>query len=193
MESEGSLPRSKEPSTGPYSEPDQCSLYHPILPKTHFNIIYLQLGISSGLFPFGFPNSILYAYWHMNLSNLELKLWKLPYCKKVYFTCLTPKIYLNIVTENTYRNSSVSDINSGGARFETHSTHRLRFFVIFLSPSRSVPWISHGPVLWSYLNFTELDHCIMSFEAKYLLELLQCRYTTHPLALVYNIYKTCSR
>jgi hypothetical protein len=31
MEPEGSLPWSQEPSTGPYPEPDQSNLYHPIL------------------------------------------------------------------------------------------------------------------------------------------------------------------
>jgi hypothetical protein len=30
MEPEGSLPRSREPSTGPYSELDQSNPYHPI-------------------------------------------------------------------------------------------------------------------------------------------------------------------
>jgi hypothetical protein len=30
MEAEGSLPCSQKPSTGPYSEPDQSSLYHTI-------------------------------------------------------------------------------------------------------------------------------------------------------------------
>jgi hypothetical protein len=31
MEPEGLLPRSQEPSTSPYPEPDQSSPYHPIL------------------------------------------------------------------------------------------------------------------------------------------------------------------
>jgi hypothetical protein len=31
MEPEGSLPCSQEPSTGPYSETDQSSPYHPIV------------------------------------------------------------------------------------------------------------------------------------------------------------------
>jgi hypothetical protein len=30
MEPEGSLPRSQEPSTGPYPDPDQSNLSHPI-------------------------------------------------------------------------------------------------------------------------------------------------------------------
>jgi hypothetical protein len=37
---EGLLLCSQEPSTGPYSEPDRSSPYHPILPKIHFNIIH---------------------------------------------------------------------------------------------------------------------------------------------------------
>jgi hypothetical protein len=31
MEPEGSLPRSQEPSTGPYPEPDQSNPYYPII------------------------------------------------------------------------------------------------------------------------------------------------------------------
>jgi hypothetical protein len=31
MEPEGSLPRSQEPSPGPYPKPDQSNPYHPIL------------------------------------------------------------------------------------------------------------------------------------------------------------------
>jgi hypothetical protein len=31
MEPEGSLPRSQEPSTGPYPKPDESNPYHPIL------------------------------------------------------------------------------------------------------------------------------------------------------------------
>jgi hypothetical protein len=39
MEAEGWLLCSQQPSTGPYSKPDQSSLYHLILSKIHFNII----------------------------------------------------------------------------------------------------------------------------------------------------------
>jgi hypothetical protein len=38
MEPEGSLPCSREPSTGPYPEPDQSNPYHRILFKIHLNI-----------------------------------------------------------------------------------------------------------------------------------------------------------
>jgi hypothetical protein len=47
MEPEGSLPRSQEPSIGPYSEPDQSNPCHPILPKIHFNIAHPPTSWSS--------------------------------------------------------------------------------------------------------------------------------------------------
>jgi hypothetical protein len=47
MEPESSLPCSQEPSTGPYSEPDQSSPYHPILSKFHSNIILPAMSRSS--------------------------------------------------------------------------------------------------------------------------------------------------
>jgi hypothetical protein len=61
---EGSLPCSQEPSTSPYAEPDQSSPYHPILSKIHFNITHLPTSWSSysGLFPYGFPTNIPYAF-----------------------------------------------------------------------------------------------------------------------------------
>jgi hypothetical protein len=39
-EPEGSIPRSQEPSTGPYPEPVRSSPYRPILSKIHFNIVH---------------------------------------------------------------------------------------------------------------------------------------------------------
>jgi hypothetical protein len=41
MEPEGSLPCAQEPSTGPYPEPDQSNLYHPIPLRS--NILYAFL------------------------------------------------------------------------------------------------------------------------------------------------------
>jgi hypothetical protein len=64
MEPEGSLPCSQEPSTGPYPQPDQSSLYHPILSLRSILILstHLHLGLPSGLFPSGFPTNILYEF-----------------------------------------------------------------------------------------------------------------------------------
>jgi hypothetical protein len=48
MEPVGSLLCSQEPSTtGPYPEPDQSNLYHPILSKIHFNMIHPPTAWSS--------------------------------------------------------------------------------------------------------------------------------------------------
>jgi hypothetical protein len=47
MVPEGSSPCSKEPSTGPYPEPDRSSPHHPILSMIHFNIVYPSMSWSS--------------------------------------------------------------------------------------------------------------------------------------------------
>jgi hypothetical protein len=58
--SEGSIPCSQEPSTGPYPQPYQShpiSLRSVIILSTH-----LRLGLHSGFFPSGFPINILYTF-----------------------------------------------------------------------------------------------------------------------------------
>jgi hypothetical protein len=64
IESEGSLPCSQEPSTGPYPEPDQSNPYHSILSFRSILILssHLHLGHPIGLFPSGSPTNILYAF-----------------------------------------------------------------------------------------------------------------------------------
>ena len=63
MEPECSLPHSQEPSTRPYSEPDQSSpcphstSWRPILTFSS----HLRLVLPNGLFSLGFPTKILYA------------------------------------------------------------------------------------------------------------------------------------
>jgi hypothetical protein len=62
MVPEGLLPHIQEPSTSPYSEPNQSSPYCPsylrLLLILSFHLLRLCLRI--GLFPSGFPNKILH-------------------------------------------------------------------------------------------------------------------------------------
>jgi hypothetical protein len=63
LEIRGYLPRSQEPSTGPIlrqiNPVRTTQTYHS---KIHFiSVHYLRPGLSSGLFPYGFPTNILYS------------------------------------------------------------------------------------------------------------------------------------
>jgi hypothetical protein len=85
METEGSLPCSQEPSTGPYPEPDRP--IHTI--PSYLSKIYLNIHYLPGIIPSGFLTSILYAFLvssfvlHLILLDLiiliilgeEYKLW----------------------------------------------------------------------------------------------------------------------
>jgi hypothetical protein len=58
MQSEGSLPCSQQPSTGPYPKPDQTSPYHPVLSLLRFILVLSThpcLGLPHGLFTSVFP------------------------------------------------------------------------------------------------------------------------------------------
>jgi hypothetical protein len=85
MEPEGSLPCSKEPSTGSYPEPDQSSHTTPTyLSKIHFIITYLRLGLPSGLFPSALPTKILYAF---RFSPFVLHALPITHNRKHYHHC----------------------------------------------------------------------------------------------------------
>jgi hypothetical protein len=65
MEPDGSLPYSEEPSTGPYPQPDESSLHHPILFLLRpilTSYSRLRLRLRSGLYPSGFFTKLLYAF-----------------------------------------------------------------------------------------------------------------------------------
>jgi hypothetical protein len=71
MESEGSLPRSQQPSTGPFpkarsiqSMPPHAVFLISILLYTHLRHV-----LSNGLFPSGFRTSILYAFLFSHIRD----------------------------------------------------------------------------------------------------------------------------
>jgi hypothetical protein len=60
MEPESSRPFSQEPPTGPYPEAERSS--PPYLRSILILFTHLRLGLSSGLFPSGFPTNSLYQF-----------------------------------------------------------------------------------------------------------------------------------
>jgi hypothetical protein len=73
-EPEGSSPHSQQPANGPYPEPGESnphpqpiSLRSILIPSSH-----LCFGLSSGLFPLGFPTKTLYTFFHRIHHGLSL-------------------------------------------------------------------------------------------------------------------------
>jgi hypothetical protein len=65
MEAKGPLPCSREPSAGPYPEPDKFESisFNPISVRPIlFSFLPIRLDFHTGLFPAGFLTKILYAY-----------------------------------------------------------------------------------------------------------------------------------
>jgi hypothetical protein len=74
MESEGSLRRSQEPSTGPYPKPHESSPYHLTLSTMNCNTCIIHhpgLGLFIGVFPSGFHTNILYPIFSCSPVKLH--------------------------------------------------------------------------------------------------------------------------
>jgi hypothetical protein len=62
-EAEGSSPCSQQPATGPYPDPAESTLQPPQpIYKIYSELFHLRLGLTSGLFPSGFPTITLYTF-----------------------------------------------------------------------------------------------------------------------------------
>jgi hypothetical protein len=72
MKPEGSLPRSQEPATGPYPQPDESSSYHTLILHLHLHLFLFR---RSNQFPVGMNiKHVTYYKFVMTTHHLSIDL-----------------------------------------------------------------------------------------------------------------------
>ena len=162
MEPDGSLPQSQVRATCPYPEPDRSSPYpHIQLPEDVLISSHLRLGLTSGLFPSGFPYKPSYT----------------PLLSPIRTTCPAHLILLDFITR-TILGEEYRSLSSSLCSF-LHSPVTSSL----LSPSILLSTLfSHTLSLRSSLNVTTKCHTKSASYQSYPLE-QQCPNTRRQIAV----------